>query len=190
MIVTAFLAIGGFYSQFQFSPPRVMTFAVLPAMLLILLFFVFFRQNFIERLSLKTLTWLHIVRIPVEIVLLLLFQNGLVPQEMTFEGRNFDILSGLTAPVVALLGFNGSKAKRGVLIIWNLATLLLLINVVAIAVLSFPSPFQRFGLAQPNVGVAYFPYIWLPTIIVPAVLFSHLTALWRLIFRQKTTDII
>ena len=47
----------------------------------------------------------------------------------------------------------------------------LLANIVIIAVLSFPSPIQQFGFEQPNIGLAYFPFIWLPAIIVPIVLF-------------------
>jgi len=180
MILTAFLAIGGFYSQMDARPPRVIAVAVLPAVVLIATYFLLWRNNFIARVSLRTLTWLHVVRIPVELVLLWLFQAGLVPQEMTFEGRNFDILSGLTAPVVALIAFRGGRANRPLLVVWNLFALGLLLNIVIVAILSFPSPFQRFGFEQPNVGVAYFPFIWLPAIIVPAVLFAHLAALWQL----------
>lgn len=180
MLVTAILAMGGFYGQFGSLPPRVFTFAVLPGLLLILIYFIFFRSDFIERLSLRSLTLLHIVRVPVELVLLWLYQSGQVPEVMTFAGRNFDILSGLTAPVAFWLGFERSRPRTTVLVLWNIAALGLLLNIVITAVLSFPSPMQRFGLEQPNVGVTYFPFIWLPAIIVPIVLFSHLASLWQL----------
>jgi hypothetical protein len=52
-----------------------------------------------------------------------------------------------------------------------------LANIVIIAILSAPTPMQKFGFEQPNVGVVYFPFIWLPTIIVPIVLFAHLASL-------------
>lgn len=186
MIVTAFLAMGGVYRQFDVLPPRAFIFGMLPALLVIATYFLFFRGRFIERLSLKALTILHIVRIPVEMVLLWLFQYGLVPQVMTFEGRNFDILSGLTAPVVFWLGFRGNTTNRPLLIVWNLAALALLANIVITALLSFPSPIQRFGFEQPNVGVTYFPFIWLPAIIVPIVLFAHLASLWKLLRGQTS----
>jgi hypothetical protein len=153
---------------------------VFTAVLLIAAYFVFFRNTFVERLPLSILTLLHIIRIPVEFVLLWLFQGGLVPQVMTFEGRNFDILSGITAPVVAWLAFRGNTVNRPMLAAWNLLTLALLVNIVATAVLSIPSPIQRFGLDQPNVAIMYFPYNWLPTVVVPIVLFSHLAALWKM----------
>ena len=87
------------YRRFLFKtdvvPPRLLLFGVIPAFLTIILYFVFARKNFIEKLPLKILTLLHIIRIPVEIVLFWLFEQKMIPQLMTFEGRNFDILSGI-----------------------------------------------------------------------------------------------
>ncbi len=176
----ATLALGGFYENFSSVPPRVLVFAVLPPILLIAAYFIFFRKSFIERLPLQTLTLLHIVRVPVEIVLLWLFIGGQVPQMMTFEGRNFDILSGVLAPIVYLLAFRGGRVNRGILAAYNLLGLALLINVVSIAALSLPSPLQQLNFDQPNRAVMYFPYIWLASIVVPIVLFAHLSSFWKL----------
>lgn len=177
----AVIGIGGFYAETNAMPPRLFLFGIFPALLTIILYFVFARKSFIEKLPLKTLTIFHIVRIPVEIVLFWLFQQKLVPQLMTFEGRNFDILSGLTAPIIYFIAFRKGKTNRTLLIIWNLFALGLLINIVVNAVLSIPFPFQQFAFDQPNRGVLYFPYVWLPTVIVPLVLFAHLISLWRLL---------
>jgi hypothetical protein len=184
--MTGLLAMSGFYQQFQYFPPRVDVFAVLPADLVIVIYFLFFRSGFIEKLSLKSLTLLHVVRIPVELVLLLLYQSGWVPQIMTFEGRNFDIFSGLTAPLVFWLAFRNRGIDRRLLIVWNLFSLGLLANIVITAVLSFPSPMQQFGFDQPNVGLTYFPFVWLPAIIVPTVLFAHLASLWKLMLKRTS----
>jgi len=184
LLFQAVMAMGGFYTQTGMFPPRIVLFGVLPTLLLIIAYFIFFRENFIERLPLKILTLLHVIRIPVEIVLFWLFQNRLVPEAMTFEGRNFDILSGLTAPLIFWLAFRGGKPNRTLLIVWNIAALLLLANIVAIAVMAMPSPMQRLGLDQPNIAVLYFPFNWLPSVVVPIVLFSHLVSLWKL-FKNK-----
>jgi hypothetical protein len=58
------------------------------------------------------------------------------------------------------------------------------VNIVTIAILSAPLPFQQMGFDQPNVGVFLFPFIWLPALIVPLVLFSHLVCIYQLV-RQK-----
>jgi hypothetical protein len=123
---------------------------------------------------------LHIVRIPVEIVLFWLFQSSLIPQEMTFEGRNFDILSGITAPIICFFAFRNNKTNHILLIIWNISAFILLLNIVITAILAFPSPMQSIAHAQPNRAVMYFPYIWLPALIVPIVFFSHLAVFVQL----------
>ncbi|MFI5134841.1 MAG: hypothetical protein ACHQD9_03205, partial [Chitinophagales bacterium] len=133
----------------------------------------------------KILTYLHTIRIPVEIVLYLLFLHKQIPQLMTFEGRNFDILSGISAPFVAYFGYNKQKLSTTFLLTWNFICLALLINIVINAVLSAPFPFQKFGFDQPDVAVLYFPFTWLPCCVVPVVLLSHLAVIRQLIMQKK-----
>lgn len=184
LFIQAILALNGFYLRTDTTPPRVFMFAVLPATLFIILLFIFSSKSFISILSLKSLTLLSVVRIPVEIVLFWLFENGQVPQLMTFEGRNFDILSGITAPIVTWLAFRHGETNRILLVVWNLVALVLLFNIVATAAFSVPSPIQKLALEQPNRAVLYFPFIWLPSVVVPIVLFSHIASLWK-IFTNK-----
>jgi hypothetical protein len=181
LLFQAVLAITGFYEKTDSVPPRLFLFAVLPFLLTIILLFIFSRKDLIERLPLKTLTLLHVIRIPVELVLLWLYQYDLIPQLMTFESRNPDILSGITAPIIAWLAFRGGKINRHLLIGWNIFGLILLLNIIIHSILAFPSPLQQLAFDQPNRGVIYFPYIWLPSIVVPIVMFSHLASLWQLI---------
>lgn len=185
LIFQAILSLGGFYLVTDAVPPRLMLTGVFPAFLVIILYFIFARKTLIEKLPLKILTLLHILRVPVEIVLFWLFQEKLVPELMTFEGRNFDILSGLTAPIIYWFGFRNGKINRPLLIVWNIFALGLLVNIVTHAILSFPFPFQQLAFDQPNRGILYFPFIWLPTVVVPLVLFSHLIGLWQL-FKSKS----
>ncbi len=129
----------------------------------------------------KTLTLLHIVRVPVELTLYWLYLNKAVPGIMTFEGRNFDILCGITAPLVYYWGYVKNTLSKGVLLAWNIACLLLLANIVITAVLSAPFSFQKFAPDQPNIALFYFPFIWLPCFIVPAALFAHVVNIRKLI---------
>jgi len=186
LLLQGVLSIGTFYQATDSVPPRVFAFGVLPSLVFIVAFFVFFRKSFVDELSLKALTLISVVRVFVEITLLWLYQAGQIPRIMTFEGFNFDILSGLTAIVVYFVAFRGGKINRPLLIVWNIFALGLLLNIVTIALLSFKGPIQKLGLEQPNVAVNYFPFVWLPTMVVPIVLFSHLAAL-RQLFRQDST---
>ncbi|MFZ1699390.1 MAG: hypothetical protein WBO10_08570 [Pyrinomonadaceae bacterium] len=177
----AILAIGGFYQITDAMPPRLMVFGVLPAITLIVLYLAAFRRSFVERLPVRLLTLLHVVRVPVELVLYWLFLGGAVPKAMTFAGWNFDILSGLIAPIVYFTAFRGKADRRWLAIAFNLFGLVLLGNIVAIAIMSLPTPMQQIAFDQPNRAVLYFPYVWLPTIVVPIVLFAHLTSLVQLL---------
>jgi hypothetical protein len=183
IVLQGVVAISDFYLVTDTIPPRFLLLVGPPLLLIIALFLTSSGKAFLDTLDLKNLTILHTIRIPVEIVLFWLFVHRGVPELMTFEGRNFDILSGITAPLVYYFGFVKSPPNRNMkmLVLWNLVCLGLLINIVANAVLSAPSQIQKFAFDQPNVGVLYFPFIWLPCCIVPLVLLSHLAALRQLL---------
>ncbi len=63
----------------------------------------------------------------VELLLWALFAAHMLPEQMTFEGMNFDILAGITAPVVALLVAR-QRTSRAFVIARNIICLGLLIN--------------------------------------------------------------
>jgi hypothetical protein len=173
------VSLSGFYTVTAALPPR-LALLLGPALLLIAGLLATPRgRRFLDGLRLDRLTLLHVVRIPVELVLLGLYLHQAVPQLMTFEGRNWDVLSGLTAPVVYYLARRQRLSRAG-LIVWNVLGLGLLLNIVGNALLSVPGPLQRFGFEQPNVAILHFPFVWLPGCVVPLVLLAHLAALWQL----------
>ncbi len=185
LVFQSFLAISGFYLTTDAVPPRFL-FLLFPPLILILgLFASGSGRAFIDQVDLKTLTILHVIRVPVEIVLLLLFIHKTVPELMTFEGRNFDILSGLSAPIVYYFGFIRKIISRKIIIVWNILCLGLLINIVINAILSAPLPFQMFAFDQPNIAVLYFPFIWLPCCVVPIVLLAHMVAIRQLWIKSR-----
>jgi hypothetical protein len=81
--------------------------------------------------------------------------------------------------------FNRKSLSKRLFLAWNVISLLLLVNIIIHAILSVPSPIQQFGLTQPNMGMLYFPFIWLACYVAPAVLFSHFVILRRLIITKK-----
>lgn len=181
LAIQAIVASTGFYTITNSIPPRLILALLPPLILIALLFSTYTGRNFIDRLDASTLTALHIIRVPVEFVLLWLFINKTVPGIITFEGRNFDILSGLTSPFVWYFGFVKNRLGKKILLAWNIACLLLLLNVVITAILSAPFNFQQFAFDQPAIAILYFPFIWLPCFVVPVVLFAHLVAIKRFI---------
>jgi hypothetical protein len=187
MLLVAWLAaqylIGrtGFYAQTGAFPPRFMLLVAPPLLFIIGLFTTSKGRRYLDNLDLRMLTLLHIVRIPVELVLFWLFIYKTIPQLMTFEGRNFDILAGLTAPFIFWLGFRKEQKNKKLLLIWNFICLGLVLNIAVNAALSAPFPFQQFGFEQPNIAVLYVPFVWLPCCVVPLVVLSHLASIRQLL---------
>jgi len=181
LALQAIVSLTGFYTVTSGTPPRFALLVIPPIFFIIILFLTKAGRRAIDGFDAKTLTLLQIVRIPVEITLYWLFLHKMVPTVMTFEGRNFDILCGLTAPLIYYFGYVKNSLSRSILIGWNVVCLLLLANIVVTAVLSAPLPFQRFGFDQPNIALFYFPFVWLPCFIAPVALFSHLVLLRKLI---------
>jgi len=185
LVLQAALTLIGFYQVFTAKPPRFGLLVLPPVVAITVLFLTSRGRKFLDSFNSKTLTLLHMVRIPVELVLFGLFIHHALPRLMTFEGGNLDILSGLTAVLIWFFGYVKQKLSRGWLLAWNFAALALLFNIVVRAVLSLPLPFQQFGFEQPNVALVYFPYSWLPAFVVPAVLLAHLINIRKLILKQS-----
>lgn len=121
----------------------------------------------------------------VEILLWLLFIASALPVQMTFEGRNLDVLSGLTAPVIAFFVARKKISKTG-LIAWNIVCLLLLINIVTVAMLSTPSPIRVFMNEPANTIVAVFPISFLPGFLVPLAYILHFLSLRQLAVKRSS----
>ena len=185
IIFQTMIGLSGFYSKTDGFPPRFLLMILPPLLLIAGLFTSSKGKRFLKGIDIQTLTLLHIIRIPVELVLFWLYLQKVVPIIMTFEGRNFDIISGLSAPIIYYFGFRKMKMSRITLLIWNFVCIGLLINIVSTAILSAPFPFQKFAFDQPNIAVLYFPFNLLPSFIVPLVLFSHLATIRQLIFSGK-----
>jgi len=135
----------------------------------------------VRGLPLAVLVGFQVFRLPLEVLMDLAYREGVMPVQMSFEGWNFDILTGASAGVVALLVARGRLSHR-VVAVWNVAGLGLLANIVTIAALSTPR-FAAFGPDRLNVWIAYPPFVWLPEVMVMAALLGHV-----LVFRRLRGD--
>lgn len=115
-------------------------------------------------------------RVIVEILIHRGVVEGVTPVQMSWEGYNFDIVTGLTAIIVGPLA---SRLPRWVLLAWNTMGLGLLATVVTVAVLSLPVPFQQFH--PDNVWIVFFPFVWLPSVLVAIALLGHLITYRKLL---------
>ncbi len=183
-LIQSVLAYVGFYQVVEGMPPR-FTLVIIPTIIFLVYGLLPKQQKWInQNRNTKISIFLHVIRFPVEIVLWQLFIYKMVPELMTFEGRNFDILAGITAPIVGLLFLKNKIGKR-IVLIWNFLGLGLILFILFNGVLSAELPFQQFGFDQPNRAVAYFPFILLPAVIVPIVIWTHLSDILKLMRSNK-----
>jgi len=186
LVITGILGSTAKLHDFSQRPPRIV---LLIALSVVGVYFGSYfpaARKLMESPGLAWLIGLQVFRVAVEIFLDLGYRAGFVPMQMTLEGRNWDVLTGLTALPMAWLVAK-QKAPRWLIYAWNTMGLALLLNVMTIAALSMPTPLRHFQNEPPSTFVTYFPYVWLPTYLVQVAWMSHL-----LIFRaaklQPPTD--
>jgi len=146
-----------------------------PALLVIVIFFTKKGKEFVRSLNIKTLMILHFVRILIELGLFCLAVYKVVPVLLTFEGRNWDILIGISAFAIYYFGFVRFKLNKPVILIWNVIGLAFLFNIV------FNTVYTVLVLKPLNFALGYFPFFLLPSLIVPLVMFSHLASIKQIL---------
>jgi len=181
MIFQSTLSLNRWYMDREAMPPNLFFPLITMGSTILLLFALPRGRRFIDAMNAEWLMAIHFVRIPVEITLYLLATWKQVPWSMTMAGMNYDLLSGVSALFIWWFGYRRPKLSKGVLLFWHTGALALLVLVVIRGVGAVPSPMQSWDFNQPNYAVQHFPYIWLPSVIVPLVLFSHLVLIRRLI---------
>ncbi|RPD40898.1 hypothetical protein [Chitinophaga barathri] len=175
MVLVGVVSGAGFFEDERSGLPKVMLGVNLPVILYVVYLY---RQLNPDKIQQNWLLAVHALRVLVEITLYRLFLDGKIPRIMTFEGWNFDILIGLTAILLlAYRLYSGKGINRLFFRAWNIAGIVFLAIIVITAILSAPSPIQQLAFDQPNIAVTRFPYIFLPAIVVPLVLLSHLLVL-------------
>lgn len=187
IFIVSLQTFNGFFTNLS-GIPRLPIFVGIPVLTTIILLIVPRTRAVLMNMPITTLHYLHIIRVPVEMVLWWLAVSRAIPVDMTFEGSNFDIISGISAPFAAVFLVGARSKNRVGAIIWNVVALGLLVNIVGTAISYLPYFFTPTGGEVANLGVFYFPYVLLPTFVVPAVLFCHLVSLCQLICNKDQSQ--
>jgi hypothetical protein len=115
-------------------------------------------------------------RVGVELVLFAFHAAGQAPLQVTFEGRNFDILVGATAPVLAWL-VHRQRVTPAAVAVWNVLGLAMLANTIVTVATSIPGPLHRDWPGEPFTALAAWPLVWLPAFLAPLAVFFHIVSL-------------
>lgn len=181
LILIGVLAARGFFSDFTSLPPR-LSFALLLPLPVVLVFTSGRRgKQLLLNIPPQWLIYPQAFRILVELGLWLLVRNGSLPVQLSFEGRNFDVLTGLFAFPVGYFCFVKRTWPPAVALLYNIGGLVLLVNAVALSALSMPGAIRVFHNQPDSSLLTQFPFIYLPGFLVPLAYTLHILSLrqWR-----------
>ena len=172
MVLTWAAAMSGILQQWDLRPPPFLFVIVGTILISLILGFGGVGTRIARYMPLWAIVAIQSFRLPLELAMHALFERGIMPIQMTYTGRNFDIVTGATAILVTILVKTGYGGRRLVML-WNVLGLALLVNVVSVAIASMPL-FRAFGDDQVVTFVTYPPFVWLPAVMVLAALAGHL----------------
>src|SRR6187401_3161703 len=185
----AILSYKDFFTDFSKMPPRPALAMLIPLPIIFLIAFSKTGTQLLQLIPSHWLVFMQSFRIIVELLLLFAFMADKLPVQMTFEGRNFDVLTGtLALPISYILAIKISYASK-LAIAFNIIGILLLLNILVIAVLSMPTSIRYFMNEPSNKLVGQFPFILLPGVLVPIAYTMHIFSLRQLLAKQGKVDI-
>jgi len=177
LLYVGLLAYFGVVRNPALRPPG-MVYILLPVLIFVLLFVI--RSPAGGRVAiaipLSALLAFQVYRVGVELFLHELWREGLIPRMLTFQGANFDILIGASAPVIAWLASRGPFEMR-LAFIWNALGLVSLANVVIRSALTAPGPLHILHSEVPNLAIGTFPYTFIPGFLAPLAVVLHVFAI-------------
>jgi hypothetical protein len=186
LLVTALVAAGGVLRRFDATPPPFMMLAAAVVVGGLVVAGSPLGTLLVRGLPLWALVGAQVFRLPLELLMHRAYVEGIMPVQMSYSGRNYDILSGITAGALGLWLARG-RVPRGVVVVWSFLGFALLVNIVVTAVVSTPL-FRWFGDERLNTFVTYPPFVWLPAVLVMAAWVGHILV-WRRLLEERRCDV-
>ncbi len=162
----------GFLGNFGF-PPRMPLLVVIPAVFMGV--FLSGRELFkkvIHQIPTHLIVYLQSFRVIVELLIYGAFLEGILPQQVTFEGTNYDILVGISAIPIGMLIQKEVLSDKGILI-WNFISL----GILSVTAGSFIYTFYTFDLTPDNLKFVTFPYLLLAGTLLPIAVLLHVISI-------------
>ena len=180
--LTAFLANSGILSDFQSKPP---VFAFVLPVFVIIAFSIGFSKTGKEISASKSfaiLVGIQAFRFPLEMIMHRAYEIGIMPQYLSYSGYNFDVATGIGAMIIGFMLWRGFSVPHFVIWVWNIWGIFCLIVIAVVAVGGSPVV-AMFGYEPENLNtwVAFFPYIWLPTLLVLNAIVAHILVTRKLL---------
>ncbi|MBC8404127.1 MAG: hypothetical protein H8E15_02790 [Planctomycetes bacterium] len=180
-VIASVCAATGLLANFDRSPP--------PFGIAVLLFFLGpiwlgrsrYGKDVADAIPIQILVLIQAFRLPLELVMHEAANVGLMPEQLSFSGWNFDIMTGASALVLGVALMFHPGLNRRFIWLWNIWGSLCLLVIAGIAIFSSPV-FLAFGDEPENINtwVLYFPYVLLPALLVTNAIFTHVVIFRKL----------
>lgn len=183
---SALLAMKGVLTRFDsFPPPMMLMFVALVGISFAVGLSPFGRTLATET-SLLALIGLQTFRLPLELVMHQAANRAIMPAQLSYSGYNFDIVTGTGAVVLMVLMLLKVRIPRQVIWGWNIWGIYCLVVIMFVAVGGSPM-IRAFGddQADLNTWVLYFPYVWLPVVLVTMAICGHIIITRKLLQRAN-----
>jgi hypothetical protein len=179
------LGVSGVIANATIVPPGL--FYLLAPMIMLVMFMA--RSNVGQTIAFSIPVWfltaMESFRLVVEVFLHALWRGGQLPQMLTYHGANFDILIGISAPVIAWLIASHRISDR-LALAWHVVGIAFLANVAITGVLTSPGPLKFLATEVPNIAIGTFPFTFIPGLMVPLALVLHVLSIRAL--RKRTSN--
>lgn len=175
--ITAGFAATGVFAR-TIGTPRIVVYIVVCNLLAVGLAMSTVGKRFVDVIPVAALIGVQGFRLPLELVLHEWHTQGTLPIQMTYSGDNWDIVTGISALLVAVIFPKISTCWQ-----WRVGagfTLLglgLLSRVISIAARSLPWPLRTYLNDPPVLLPFHAPYTWILPMCVAGALFGHVVVL-------------
>ena len=176
MGISGAVASTGALLKFDQKPPPTMIMLTLMIGAIVLLVRSPYGKRLASGLPIAALIGLQAFRLPLELLMHRAYTDGVMPIQLSFEGYNFDIVTGTSAAVLGVVALRRELPRR-VVVGFNTMGFVLLMVIAVISIASTPT-FAAFGDDAVNTWVGHVPFVWLPVVFVQAALLGHVL-LWQ-----------
>ncbi|MFK7949654.1 MAG: hypothetical protein AB8G11_18830 [Saprospiraceae bacterium] len=163
-------------------PPRVPLLIFVPLIVVTTIFYFRNRNDEVLHNIPKTYPiYYQSFRIMVETLLLYTFYAGILTQKATFEGWNFDVIMGISAPFVAYFIYPKLDKYHSLAKAWNILGIFMVLFVAFIVATSFYLPsFWNSDTPTMSTQFVELPYLLVAGFLAPSAIFIHVVALMQL----------
>jgi hypothetical protein len=134
----------------------------------------------VDRIPLQWLVGVQFYRV-LGALFLIAYARDEMPGEFALPAGIGDVLVGLAALVVAyLVATRGEQRTRPAVLAWCVFGIADLVVAVGTGFLSAPSILQQLALDDPNTAITRYPFVLIPTYLVPISILLHVYVIARL----------